>query len=344
MRSQRLIIAASTYAATSLNKKELVFLTWPEYIDPDVVTAFEESRNVKIRFVYFQSDDTRDRLILDANGRGFDIALMNGIAINTYTKRGWLAPITEAEVPNLRHIIPRWRNAFENANQYAMPYLWGTVGIAYRTDLIEEKITSWKQFFNPAKSIGTSIVMIDSSREVIGMALKSLGYSINTKNLAEIRQAEKLLHQQKPFVKDYSYINITEISSLVTGETSMALVFNGDAMAIQEYEENIAFVLPKEGSLLWADYLTVLASSEKKALAFDLINYLNETDVATKISLFSYYATPHREAEKKLPKTFLSNPSIYPDERALERSEAERPLTPRAAKEYGRIMSILTRK
>ena len=336
--------SSAIIAKPTSTDNELVFLTWSEYIAPDVVAEFEKTRNAKVRFVYFQSDDARDRLILDNNGTGFDVVLMSGMPMNTYVNRAWLAPITEKDVPNLKHIAPKWLNAFDGANNHAVPYFWGTVGIAYRSDLIKEKITSWKQLFNPPETIGKKIAMIDSGREVIGMALKALGYSINTTDIKKIKEAEKLLHQQQRYVKGYSYINITEHSSLVSGETSMALAYNGDALALQELESNVKFVIPEEGSMLWVDYLTVMASSRKKALAYDFINFLNEPENASKLALYTYYATPHLEAAKQLPKEYLEDPAIYPPQHILDKSETEKSLTPRALKEYGRIMAILIRK
>lgn len=343
------IIAASILITIPLHTihakepTELVFLTWPEYIDPEVVTEFEQSRNAKIRFVYFQGDDSRDRMLLDTNGRGFDLVLVSGMPIHTYVRRGWFEPINEKHIPNVKHVSNKWRSTFKDAKQFAVPYAWGTVGIAYRADLIPTPPTSWKQFFTPPANIGKSIVMIDSGREVIGMALKALGYSINTKDVNEIRQAEKLLLQQKSFVKDYAYINITEQSSLVSGNTKMAIAYNGDALVISEYHPQIKFVIPEEGTLLWVDYLAVMSASENKKLAFDFINYLNEPSNAAKLALYTSYATPNIAAEKQLPEDFLNNPAIYPSEATLETSEAEKPLNPRSAKEYGRIMATLTR-
>ena len=338
-----ILITAPLHITQAKEPTELVFLTWPDYIAPEIVTEFEQDRNVKIRFVYFQGDDTRDRMLLNNNGRGFDLALVSGMSIHTYAKRNWLEPISEKNIPNLKHVDSRWCTAFKDAERFTVPYSWGTLGIAYRADLVPEAITSWKQFFTPPADIGKSIVMIDSGREVIGMALKSLGYSINTTDVNEIREAEKLLLQQRSFVRDYSYITITERSSLVSGDAKMAIAFNGDALAVSEHEPRIKFVIPEEGSLLWVDYLAVMSASENKKLAFDFINYLNKPAVAAKLALYTSYATTNKAAEKLLPHDFLNNPTIYPDEAILEMSEAEKSLNPKTAKEYGRIMATLTR-
>lgn len=324
-------------------QRELVFVNWPEYVDPEVITSFEKSRNVKVRFNYFQSDDERDRIVLDVNGRAGDVVLLNGLTIKTYVGRGWLAPLDESKMPNLRHIETKWRDAFEDSHAYAAPYFWGTIGIAYRKDLVPEKITSWKQFFNPPPSIGKRIVMFDSTREVVGMALKASGYSINSESVNEIREAGKLLMQQKPFVKGYTYFSNNERSTLVSGEDVMGLAFNGDALRLKQFQPNIEYVLPEEGQLLWADYLAVMAASDQKELAYDFINYLNEPENAAKLALFSNYASPNLAAMDLLPEEFLANTIIYPDQATLEKSEVARKLSIKAGKEFARIMAKLTR-
>jgi len=332
-------LAGASTNSPSVN--ELVFLTWPEYIDPDIVREFETEHNAKIRFVYFQSDDNRDQLVLDANGSGFDIAILNGLKVNTYAKRGWLAPLTQAQIPNLKHVDNKWLHFFEAAEKYTSPYLWGTIGIAYREDLVPEPITQWKQLFRPHEKLRGKIVMIDSQREVIGLALKTLGYSINSHNLSEIKQAETLVNQQKPFVKGYSYISITETSSLVTGHTYAAYAYSGDALSIMAFEPRVKYVLPEEGSIVWVDYLSVFERSTNKQLAYTFLNFLQQPEIATRLALYTNYATTNISAQPLLPKLFIDNKTIYPDTRALSKSEADEELPARVAKEYARIMTNL---
>jgi spermidine/putrescine transport system substrate-binding protein len=322
--------------------QELVFLTWPEYTDPEVISEFEQAHNTHIRFVYFQSDDSRDQLVLDADGKGYDVALVNRLKVDAYAKRGWLAPLSEEHVPNLKHVESKWRNFHANIQRYGSPYLWGTVGIVYRADLVPEPITRWIQLYRPQANLLGKIVMIDSSREVIGLALKALNYSINTRNLEEIKQAEALVKEQKPYVKAYSYINVTESSSLVTGETYAAFAFNGDALSIMEHEPNVKFILPEEGGIIWIDYLTVFNNSANKPLAFQLLNFLQRPDIAARLALYSNFASPNRSAQALLPQEFIDNPAIYPKPDALAKSEIDEELPLRIAKEYARIMVNLT--
>ena len=172
--------------------------------------------------------------------------------------------------------------------------------------------------------------MMDYGRDIMGAALKALGYSMNTSDQNEIVEAEQLLRQQKPYVQSYSYISLSEESALVTGDVWASMMYSGDALMLQEHDENIVYVLPEEGGNIWVDYLAVTQGSNKKELAMQFINFLNEPEVAARVAEFVYYATPNKAAEQYLPKEYFEDPIIYPSEEQLSRSEFHRPLAPRA--------------
>lgn len=324
-------------------KNELIVLNWSEYMDQELKKEFEQKFNATVKEVYFETDEMRDELLVNTNATGYDVVICNGPPINTYVRQKWLAPLTEANVPNLKYIDKQWLDAFRFANGYAVPIAWGTTGIAYRKDKISEPVTSWMQMFKPKKELRGKIIMIKDSRDTIGMALKALGYSYNSADKKELGEAKKLLVAQKPFVKGYSYITVTEKSALVTGEAWMAMVYNGDALVVQEHEPNIAYVLPGEGGGLWADYLVVLKSSPRKELAQKFINFLVEPKNSARFAEFAYYATPNKAAEKFLPKEFLEDKAIYPSKQILEKSEFQEIISPRAAKIRNRIFSTVIR-
>lgn len=325
-----LVVSSSAFG--QLPPRELVFLNWSEYLDPELVEKFEQQHNVKLREVYFESDDLRDEILLETDGRGYDLAIVNGVMVDTYRKRGWLAAATVKEIPNLKQVDDYWVKAFNGAQGYAVPYFWGTLGIAYRADLVEPPPESWMELFKPGEQLRGKIAMIDSQREALGMALKALGYSANSADSRQIRDAMELLLAQRPYVNTYTYLVLNENSALVKGEVAMAMLFSGDALMLQEYHDEIQYVVPREGGNIWADYLVVMQGSKNKDIAYAFIDFLNEPEHAAKLAEFVYYATPNKAAEKLLPGEFLEHPVIYPSEEVLSRSEAYKPLPPRAMK------------
>lgn len=300
---------------------KLVILNWSEYISSEIIRAFEKHYNTQVREVYFESDDERDRLLLQTGGKGYDLILINGASFNSYVKRGYISPLDQSQLLYTSSIEPRWRNAFTHAREYGYPYFWGTLGIAYRKDLVTEPINSWMQFFDPSEELKGKILVVKSSRDVIGMALKALGYSANSQNPDEIKAAGKLLLAQKPHVASYGYINLSYDSSLVSGDIIAATVYGGDALNVAEHNENIQYVIPKEGGNIWVDYFTLSAKSQNTKLAYDFINFINQPENAAKNAEEMYLATPNTAARQLLPEEILNDPVIYPDKTLLQNSE-----------------------
>ncbi len=320
-------------------QRTLVLLNWSEYLDPELVAKFEQEYNAKLKEVYFESDDLRDDMLLDNDGRGYDLVMASGPAIDAYQRRNWLAPLDLEQIPNFKHIDQHWVKAFPAAHSYAVPFFWGTTGIAYRSDLVSAPLTSWMDILQPDESLRGKIAMVESSRDLMTVALKALGYSANTADAGEIKAATKLLLAQKPYVKSYNYLALSEESALVSGDVVAALLFSGDALMVQEHNENIEYVLPKEGGNIWVDYLVVLQSSMNKDLAYAFINFINEPENAAQMAEYVYYATPNKAAEKLLPAEFLEDPVIYPAKEALSNSEFHNPLPPRATKKRNLAIS-----
>jgi spermidine/putrescine transport system substrate-binding protein len=323
------------------SRPELVFLTWEEYVDPALVEAFERSRGVGVRLVYFETDDHRDEILVKTNGKGFDLVVVNSPSLPVYRRFGWLAPLTPAAVPNLRHIPPPWHQAVRDSEGYAAPYFWGSTGIAYRRDLVGGDVVSWMELFDPPERLRGRVALIRNARDVIGMALKALGYSANSTRPEEILAAERLLQAQAPRARVIEYPSLGEDSVLVTGEIWMSMMYNGDALVLAEHEPEIRFVVPREGGEIWIDYLAVLQSSANKALAADFIDFLNEPHRAARNALFVHYATPNRAAERLLPVDFLRNPVIYPPAEVVERSDFYVDLPPEAVRLRNRVFSQL---
>ncbi len=319
--------------------RELVILNWSEYMDPALIEGFEQAHQVKIKHIYYESDDHRDQLMAQTRGRGMDLILVNGPVIESYRRQGWLQPLPEAQMPNLKLIEPRWQQAFDSAPGYCVPYAWGTLGIAYRADLVKEPITRWRQFFQPAAELHGKILMVNSSRDVIGMALKTLGYSLNSEDPEQLKEAEALLLGQRPAVAQYGYFNLNETSSLVKGSIVAAMAYNGDALSLQEHDENIRYVLPEEGGNIWVDHFCIAGHASDPGLAAAFIDYINEPQRAAHNAEALYQATPNRAAEKLLPAEILADPAIYPDEQALASSEFYGKLSPRGLRRRAAIFA-----
>jgi len=310
-------------------ERTLTILNWSEYLDPDLVHRFEQKYQVKVSELYYGSDEQRSDLLLQNNAYGYDLILSSGVDLQNYINRGWLAALEEDKLSFLNQLNPKWRGAFPGAVQYAIPYFWGTVGIVYRHDLIQEPITHWKQLYQPSAELQGKVGMIDEPRDLIGMGLKSLGYSANSEVSSQLGEVENVLQLQKTMVNSYIYMTLDEHSPIVSGEIVASMIYNGDALMVKEHSENLTFVLPEEGGAIWVDYFTIGAKAKEPELAYAFLNFINQAEHAAQLAQYVYYATPNLAAEKLLPEEFLNDKDIYPDADKLKNSEFYRPLPAR---------------
>jgi len=335
-------MALLTAAPAHAEKAQLHFYTWVEYMDPEVVKDFSRRNNVEVKFSYFNSDSERDQRLTESNGRGYDLVMLNGPVIETYRKLGWLEPLDEARMPQLRNASARWRDAYPAARRYAIPYMLGTIGVAYRSDLVPGGVDSWLALFQPAKALCGRIYMGGDSRELINIALKASGARANSTDPAEYRRAEALLLKQKPCVASYEYPTADK-SILSDGRAVAAMAFSSDMATLQEIDPRVRYVIPREGGGLWADYIGVLATSSNKRLATAFLNYLHTPAVHARLTEYTGAMPTNPAAEKLLPPEVRANRTIFPDPQVLARSEEDKGSPPEINRLRNAIFSKVVR-
>jgi spermidine/putrescine transport system substrate-binding protein len=197
----------------------------------------------------------------------------------------------------------------------------GYVGIAYRADLIKEPPASWAALFRPAASLCGKVLVGDDPRELIAIALKTTGHSANAVDREAYQDAEHLLMEQRKCVFGYHYTGVAADTDLLTGKVWAAMAYSSDSAWLQAQNPNVRFILPREGGLIWADYLVVLSSSRQQSLAFALLAFLSEPPIAVRVALYNKAATPNLRAKALLPAAVRKDASIYPSAAALRASE-----------------------
>jgi spermidine/putrescine transport system substrate-binding protein len=328
-----LLAGALGLFAAIAGAEEIVLLNWREYVDPALLAAFEQQTGVHVNEVNFESDDGRDAMMIETEGVGYDVVLLNGAALHAHAARGWLAPIDRARVPNLEHVDPRWRTAFPGAQEYGVPYFWGYIGLGYRTDLVAEPPRTWLDILRPGEHLRGRIAMLHNAREVTAIALLALGLPANSAEAADLAAAAALLAEQKPYVRTYEYLDLTR-SGLIEGEIAMSLIYSGDWIGVHKEHPHIELVVPPEGTILMADYLTVASASRRQAAAWDFINFLNEPEHARQLAEWVTFPSPNRAAVARLPREHLDDPAMYPPPEMLDRFV---PLLPLPAQALRRV-------
>lgn len=328
--------SATPHAAETLN-----LLNWEEFLSEAVIERWEAETGVHIQQVYFDSGDKRDEVLAKPDHR-IDIALTELISGDRFGKRGLLDPIDPQSVPNLEHLAKRWTNS---CGAYGVPYLWGTLGIAYRADRLAVAPHSWADILEPKNRDEPHIIMMEDHEDILAGPLLYRQRSINTSNTEELKAAYDLLLAQSAAVLTYEYAITSLGSQHNRNKADMALAYSGDQQVLNAIEgvegEPWRYVVPEEGTLLWVDCLSIPANGAQKALAYRFLDFINDPQVAALNAAELGVATPNAAAEALLPEAVRQDPTIYPPESVLENSQVYAPRPLEATQTRRRIISAL---
>ncbi|MCA0385349.1 MAG: spermidine/putrescine ABC transporter substrate-binding protein [Firmicutes bacterium] len=315
-----LLIALFATLFTGCKSEDKIVLNvynWGDYIDEDIFETFEEETGIEINYETYATNEEMYTKI-KKGGTQYDIAIPSDYMIEKMIKEDLLEPIDLSKIPNYANIDSRFKGLdFDPENKYSVPYFWGTVGIIYNTDLITEPVDSWSVLWDEKYS--GMFTMVDSQRDSIMVALKKLGYSMNTKNLDELEAAKQALIEQKPLVLAYVGDNVKDM--LISEEAAMAVVWSGEASAVIQEYDNFAYALPKEGSNMWFDNVIIPKGSKNIEAAHQFIDFLCRGDIGFKNADYVGYATCNTETMKLIDQSLIGTTYAYPDLKLLENFE-----------------------
>lgn len=312
-----MLFAVAGCGGQSSDQVTLRVYNWGDYIDEDVLAQFEE-QNPDIHVVYDTFDSNESMLAKMDGGVQYDVLIPSDYMIEKLIQEDRLAELDLSQIPNYANIDDSFKNlAYDPDNKYSVPYTWGTLGIMYNTTMVDETVDSWNILWD--EKYKGNIIMYDSSRDSMAVALRKLGYSVNTKNDAEIEAAAQALTSQKPLVK--AYMTDTIKQAMVGGSAALSVVYSGDAMLCMEENPDLAYVVPKEGSNMWFDSIVVTKDCQNMDAAYRFINFLCDPEVAAKNSEYIGYSTPNKEALALMDEEMKADPAYNPPAEVVEKCE-----------------------
>lgn len=337
------LVAAFVFGLTGCGggeeKATIKVYNWGDYIDQSVLDSFEKEYNIKVIYDEFATNEEMYAKI-KAGADDYDILFPSDYAIKRMIDEEMLHKLDMNNIPNYKYIDDRFKNlAYDPDNEYSVPYMWGTVGILYNKTMVKETVDSWKILWDAKYE--KQILMLDSLRDSIGITLKMLGYSLNTKDDKELNEAKEMLIKQKPLV--LAYVGDEVKDKMIGGEAALAVVWSGDAVYMMRENPDLEYIIPKEGSNIWFDAIVIPNTSKNKKEAELFINYLCQTDIAFQNADYIGYATPHTEAIKLLPNELTSDKAAYPKDSDLIGSEVFEDLAESLPK-YDRIWTEVKSK
>ena len=312
------------------SSRTLKFYNWGEYIGDDVISNFEKEYDVDVISEYFDSNEAMYTKL--KAGDVYDVLVPSDYMIERLLNEDMLQPIDKSVVINLGNLAEGVKNLdYDPDNTYSVPYFWGTVGIVYNKNNVplEELESEGYNILKNEKYKG-NIYMYDSERDSFMVALKALGYSMNTENEDEINEAYEWLREQHKTMEP-SYVTDEVIDSMANGNKDLAVVYSGDAAYILSENEDMGYFTPSEGTNLWSDAMVIPKNAENPELANEFINYILTYDPSYSNSEAVGYASSNAEVladlsgedglyynnEAYLPRTGYENDEIFHDNETL---------------------------
>ena len=299
-------------------EKKLNFYNWDTYIGENTLSEFNDATGIEVKMDLFADNDELFAKLKGGNP-GYDVIVPTNDALERMIKAGMVIPLDHSKIPNISNLDPAFADAqFDPGRKFSLPYMWGTLGIGYRKSEVNGTPDSWKVLLDSDEYAGAISVLSDQSN-VLGAALKDLGYSWNSTNTEELKKAEELLTAQKKNIKVFANDNGQDL--LASGEVKLCQEYNGDIKQVMSEDDDLNYVLPKEGSLLWQDTLAIPKDAPHPGNAHAFINFLYDPQIGKENAETIQFATPNKAAKELSAEDYRTNPVIFPPQEILSKCE-----------------------
>ena len=313
-----LVVLFGYYSTKTTSTGSLKVYNWGEYMDPQVLELFEKETGISVTYDEYETNESMYPII--AKGAAdYDLICPSDYMIQKMSDEGLLEPINWSRIPNAKNIDDQYfefARGYDENNTYSMPYLWGTVGILYNKKMVKGPIDSWGVLWDTRYQ--DDILMQKSVRDAFGVALKYLGYSLNTTDEAQLDEAKQKLLEQKHSGVVQAYVVDEVRDKMIAGEAAMGVIYSGEALTCMEENEDLAYVIPKEGSNLWMDNFAIVKGAKNKENAEKFLNFLCRPEMN-----FEYitYSVPSSKARELLPDEYKNSTIAFPALDSLKNCE-----------------------
>jgi spermidine/putrescine transport system substrate-binding protein len=305
---------------------------WAFYVAEDTVSNFALLCDVTVNYDVYESNEAMIARLRNGNP-GYDVIVPSNYVIPGMAEDGLLTPIDASAIPNLANVNPLFLNPdYDPNNQYTVPYMWGTVGVAYNVNAVSEPITSWQQVFDH----DGAVAWLEDMRAMLSIGLVMQGFDPNSTNPDEIAAARDFLIENSSNVVTLVVGNSQQLLS--TGEVDLAIDYNGNAFQLntQCACEDYALALPDEGFNIFIDNIAIPADAPNAALAQVFLDYMMLPQVSADISNYLAYATPNQVAldEGLVAEAIATSTIIYPNDETIARGYVTTLITPEEEQLY----------
>ena len=298
--------------------EEINFFNYGENIDEETVKEFEKQYGIKVNIETFDDMENMYQKVKN-EGVKYDVILVSDALMPRMIKENLIQELNKDNIPNISQMDEEYLNLeIDPGNKYSVPYMFGTVGLIYNKDVVKENVDSWDILWN--EKYKDKVFMFDTYRDTIGVALKKLGYSLNSTDPKQIEEAKELLIQQRKTVDPiYGVDNGTTM--IPAGESDINMIWSGEGLNLQEENPNLVYIVPKEGANFWIDSLCIPSNAKNVEGAEKFINFVSDKESALRIADEIGYTTPNKEARLEQPENVRNNPNAYMPKEIMDRCE-----------------------
>lgn len=295
--------------------KQVNVYNWDTYIGENTLDEFTDASGIAVRYDLYSSNDEMFAKLREGNP-GYDVIFPSNNFVERMIVANMLQPLDHAKLPNIVNVEPRFADPdYDKGLAHSVPYFWGTQGIGYRKS--KASPTKWADMVDSDQFKGRMSLLNDT--DIIRMALKYLGHSLNSKDPAEVAAAAEVLIKAKPNIK--AFAPDTGQDLLISGEVDVCMEWSGDISQVILEDDDLAYVVPDEGALLWVDTIAIPKGAPHQDNAHAFINYILDGKVHADIASQIHFACPNAAAMPLIPAEDRDNVSIYPDDATLAKCE-----------------------
>lgn len=313
-------LIAGCGGSSNEGKAVLHVYNWSDYMAEGLVEQFEAKYNCKVVYDVYDSNEALYAK-LKAGASGYDLIFPSSYFATIMVQEGILQPINKANIPNLKNVDPQFlaNVSLDKQMEYSVPYMSGTTGIAYRKDTVTDFVPSWSVYGRT--DLASRMTLLDDAREVLGAALLTLGYSINSTSEKEIEQAADLAITWKRNIARFD--NEGYKAGIASKEFWVVHGYGGDVQQIidENEDEDIVYALPEEGFAMWEDVMAIPATADNVEMAENFINFLHDAEVAVANIEFNYYLCPNTAAYPLLSEEIKANEVVFVPKDKLAKGE-----------------------
>ncbi|MEA5570631.1 spermidine/putrescine ABC transporter substrate-binding protein [Calothrix sp. UHCC 0171] len=307
-------------------RDQLYLFTWTQYTDDkELLKTFTAQTGIKLLADLYESNDIMLAKMLAGGGGAYSVIYPSDYKVQEMIDKGLLSEIQRDRLVGVENLFPQFQNpSYDPNNRYSIPFTWGTTGFIYNSEVLTIPPSDWEYLWKNRDRLNRKMTLLNDTREVFGAVLKMLGYSYNSTNESEIKQAYEKLQELKPSLAGFD----TDAwrNKILSGDSLIAMCYSGDAIKIMKEYPKFKYIIPQNGTSLWTDTLVISKTAPNPDGAYAWINYLLQPEVSAQLTINLSLATPNQASFDLLPKKYQTNTSLFPDEEILNKCERISPL------------------